>query len=232
MTFARAGTSGRVTDHLDSDRTVDDPTDADRYVDVRHYPGQVHRIDVDAVNENHELRTVPAGRVHEVAVWSDGDRERVLGPYEGCRRACEVAVDLAEQERLPLRDVVPRLVPDDDTREQRRREGRWPPHRDEAREFRAELPDDLQISPDDHDISVRISIDPDPNPPSGDDVPLDGYADTYDVLLTHNTSPYEVIEQIEERVESRRDAIDTAVDTAREREWAVYTRMASPSTGS
>lgn len=232
MSFVRAGTRGRVTDYLDAARVLDDPTDVDRHVDVRHFPGQVHRIDVDAVNDSHELRTIPAGRVYEIAVWRDGDRERTLGPFDGVERACEVGVDLAEREGLPIRDTVPRLLPDDETRDRRRREGRWPPHRDEAREFRVELPDDLQVSPNDHDISVRICLDPDPDPPPGDDVPLDAFGDTYDVLLAHNTTPYEVIERVEERVESRQHAIDTVVETAREQEWSVHTRMTHPSSGS
>ncbi len=232
MTFDHAGTRGRVSDHLDYDRLVDGTVDVGRFVDVRNYAGQVHRTDVDAVNDRHELRTVPAGRVHEVAVWRDGERERVLGAFDGSERACEVAVDIATREGLPLRDSIPRLVPDAATRDERRREGRWPPSRDEAREFRVELPDDVPISPNDHDICVRISLDPDSDPPMADDAPLDAFDDTYDVLLAHNANPYEVIERVEERVETRGQAIDALVDAARRREWPVHTRMTLRSSGS
>lgn len=225
MTFDRDGVRGRVSDHLDYDRLVDETTDVVRYVDVRNYPGQVHRTDVDAVNDRRELRTVPAGRVHEVAIWHDDDRKRVLGAFDGPERASRVAVDLATREDLPLLDTIPRLLPDEATRDDRRREGRWPPHRDEARDFQSELPDDVDISPNDHDVAVRITLDPDPDPPRGDDVPLDAFEDSYDVLLAHNASPYEVIRSIEGQVESRQRAIDAAVATAQEDEWAVHPRM-------
>lgn len=225
MTFDRDGVRGRVSDHLDYDRLIDDAADVGRYVDVRNYPGQVHRTDVDAVNDHRELRTVPAGRVHEVAIWHDDDRERVLGAFDGPERASGVAVDLATREDLPLLDAIHRLLPDETSREKRRREGRWPPHRDEARDFEADLPDDVTISPNDHDVCVRIVLDPDPDPPRGDDVPLDAFEDGYDVLLAHNVSPYEVIDHVEESIESRQRAIDAAVATARDREWAVHPRM-------
>lgn len=225
MTFDRDGTRGRVSDQFDYDRFVDETADVGEFVDVRNYPGQVHRTDVDALNDRHELRPVPAGRVHEVALWRDGERERVLGAFDGSERASGVAVDLATRERLPLRDAITRYLPDEVTREERRRTGRWPPHRDEAREFRDELPDDVTVSPDDHDICLRISLDPDPDPPLGDDAPLDAFEDRYDVLLVHNTNPVEIVERIEDHVGTRHRAIDAVCTAARERELAVQTRI-------
>lgn len=225
MAFDRVGLRGRVSDYHEFDRVVEESADVDRYVDVRNLAGAVHRIDVDTLNDRGELHPIPAGEVHEVGVWRGDERERTLGPFDGSDRAAEVATRLATEEELPVCDPIPRLLPTEAAREERRREGRWPPHRDEAREFRVELPDDVVTSPKRHGICVRICVDPDPDPPTGDDTPLDAFDDCYDVALTHNTTQYDVVERIESGIESRNRAIESLVEAAREREWAVHTRM-------
>ena len=192
---------------------------------VVHRPGDVHRTGVDALNERTELRTIPAGNVYEAVRRPDsertGDEEVVTGPYDGLARASEVALNRAEARYLPIRDAVDRVLPDAEARERRRR-GRWPPWRDEARAVADALSEDLPVSDGDHDVAVRIGLSPDPDPP-GDDAERSAFADRFDVTVAHNAGTgYEVAETIERGIESG----ESAVRTARRREWPVYPMIA------
>lgn len=216
----------RVSDHVLSSRPANLPRDGPDHVGVVHRPGDVHRTDVDALNERTELRTIPAGNVYEVVrrpdPEGDGTDAVVTGPYDGLARASEVALDRAETRDLPIRDAVDRILPDAEARERRRQRGQWPPWRDEARAVGDALPEDLPVSDGDHDVAVRIGLYPDPDPP-GDDAERSAFADRFDVTIAHNAdSGYEVVEAIERGIESRENAVRTAVRTARQREWPVY----------
>lgn len=222
----------RISDHVLSPRPADVPRDGREHVGVVHRPGDVHRTDVDALNERNELRTIPAGDVYEVVHRPDGNGDGdgdgdgndadVTGPYDGLARASEVALDRAEARDLPIRNTVDRVVPDAETRDRRRRRGRWPPWRDEARAVADALPDDLPVSDGDHDVAVRIGLSPDPDPPD-DDADRSAFADRFDVIVAHNVgNAYEVVETVESDVENREEAVDAAIRAAREREWPVF----------
>lgn len=217
--------AGRVSEHVDRyDGTRDRPPLDRPHVSVIHYPADVHRIDVDALNERGELRTIPAGRVHEVAVWqSGGEVEREFGPYDGAARASEVAVRTAEERDLPTRDPIVRRLPGVEARERRLARGRWPPHRDEARRFTHAVPDDLEARPDLTEICIRIFLHPDRDPPPEDDAPLDAFDDRYDVVVADGTArPRDVIVDVATGIRSRDDAVETAIRTARRRERPLH----------
>jgi len=217
-----------VSDYLPAGRVVDRPPEGG-HVRVVHRPGAVDRVSVDALNEYGELERIPAGRVHEVAVREDGEDRAVQGPYDGTERACEVAATLADREGLPLVDGVERVLPDVEERERRSATGRWPPRRDERRPFEAELPAGVDVSPESHDVCLRVLLDPDPDPPAGDDAPPAAFDDRYDVVLAHNTTTgFEVVETVECGLRSRDRAVDRVVEAARERGWPVVTTITPP----
>lgn len=216
-----------MSDYLPAGRVVDRPPEGG-HLRVVHRPGAVDRVSVDALNEYSELERIPAGRVHEVAVREDGEDRKVRGPYDGVERACEVAAILADREELPLVDGVERVLPDVEERERRRATGQWPPRRDERRLFETELPADVAVSPEDHDVCLRVLLDPDSAPPTGDDAPA-AFDDRYDVVLAHNTNcGFEVIETVEGDLRSRDGAVERVVAAARERERPVVATITPP----
>lgn len=227
-TVERPSSERPVSDHVTTERFVDRPPAAGAHVRVVHRPGAVHQVSIDALNERNELEPVRAGRAHDVVVREEGADLRLQGPYDGCERACEVAADLAEREGLPLVDAVERALPAPAERERRRAAGRWPPRRDELRAFEAALPADVPISPEDHDVCLRIVLNPDPDPPTDDDASPAAFDDRYDVVLAHNTDGgFEVIEPLETGLESRDRAVDRVVAAARERQWPVVTTISA-----
>jgi len=219
----------RLSDHVASGRFIERPRDDQEYVGVTHRPGDVHRLAVNPFNEGGEFRTIPAGSVHEVVQWDADESTHVTGPYDGAGTASDAAIELATSTDLPIRDAIDRVTPDDQTRERRRQRGRWPPWRDESRALADAIPDDVPLSGGDHDIAVRISLHPDPDPPIDDDADPASFDDRYDVTVAHNAGDsYEVVCPIERDFGRREAAIEAAVRTAREREWPVFRMITRP----
>lgn len=111
------GMSGYVSDHVESDRLVDDRP-VGRYVRVTHFPYEDHYFD-DAAGSSegaaagNPLERIPLGEAYEVTVWNEGEIEDAYGHVRGATAACEQAIAIADELNCPVWNSIRRHRPEE-----------------------------------------------------------------------------------------------------------------------
>lgn len=116
----RDGVSGRVSEYIESDRTVSTRPEEYPFVCVTHFPWKDTEVDYERlrsdeydVEEKEGLPLIPLGEVYEVTVWET--RDSIEDTYIadcGVERACQHALQVAEERGIPVWDTIRRLRPE------------------------------------------------------------------------------------------------------------------------
>lgn len=99
------GLSGRVSDHVESDRLVEHRP-AESYVRVTHFPYDDSyfeaTVSADEIGTGGPPDRIPIGEAYEVTVWNGGDLIDSYGHARGVSAACERAVAVADEHDCPI----------------------------------------------------------------------------------------------------------------------------------
>lgn len=112
------GRSGQVSDHVESQRLVERRPEETAFVRVTHFPYEDrHRESAWSVPEDEAAdrsrEPIPFGQAYEVTTWESGEVTDSYGFRRGAKSACEQALHLVEDRRIPIWNVIKRLRPEE-----------------------------------------------------------------------------------------------------------------------
>lgn len=111
------GRSGQVSDHVESRRLVEHRPEDTAFVRVTHFPYEARYLEFAWTDPDDEAadrcpNPMPFGQAYEVTTWEADEVTDSNGFHHGARSACEQALDLAEDRRIPVWNVIKRLRPE------------------------------------------------------------------------------------------------------------------------